>query len=193
MPNGELLKGLASDLRIVSNEVERMRGELRDEALGWKPGPKAWSITEILGHLLTTNALYLPRLDLGIEAARRRPAETRQPFRPRKFAGWFVKMAGPQSEKRLKAPKRFQAQASDLSVEIVDRFLDQQVQLAKRVEDAKDCDLNKPRFGSPVTPLIRFSVGECLLLLVRHEQRHLQQAKRVRDAEGFPGGRATSA
>jgi hypothetical protein len=187
MPNGELLKGLESDLRIVSNQVANMRQELSEAALVWRPEPKAWSIAEVLGHLHTTNALYLPKLDEAMERASRRPSAARQPFRPRTLAGWFVKVAGPQSEKRLKAPGRFKPTEGDASPGMVDRFLDQQIALTGRVQAAKDCDLNKPRFGSPITPLIRLSVGECLLLLVRHEQRHIQQAKRVREAEGFPG------
>ena len=35
MPNGELLKGLESDLRIVTNQVANLREEISPEGLVW--------------------------------------------------------------------------------------------------------------------------------------------------------------
>ncbi len=43
-------------------------------------------------------------------------------------------------------------------------------------------DVNRVRFTNPFLPLLRFRVGAGLLILVRHQDRHLQQAERVRAA-----------
>ena len=46
--------------------------------------------------------------------------------------------------------------------------------------------LNGPKFASPVTRLVRITLGEVLSLMVSHTERHVGQALRTRDAPGFP-------
>ena len=52
---------------------------------------------------------------------------------------------------------------------------DQLRELIELIEAARGKNLNRPRFGSPITALLRFSIGEGLELMVRHQQRHLLQ------------------
>jgi hypothetical protein len=60
------------------------------------------------------------------------------------------------------------------------------------VERAADCDVNRIRFRNPFVPLIRFTLGTGLEILVRHERRHLEQAERQRgrwaDGQSGSGG-----
>jgi hypothetical protein len=47
-------------------------------------------------------------------------------------------------------------------------------------------DLNRIKVRSPITPLVRFNLGDALTLQVVHAQRHLAQARRVREHAEFP-------
>ena len=54
------------------------------------------------------------------------------------------------------------------------------------VEDASGLDLARVKVRSPVVPLLRFRLGVIIALMAVHERRHLWQAERVLQAEGFP-------
>ena len=187
MDSATFLAGLHADAIAAREVVGGYRRDLRDEAITWKPAPDVWSMAEIVQHLTTTTTEYRDGLETTLARARQRPLNRRAPFKARPFAAWFVRMAGPTSERKVKAPKRFQPQASEGGPHVLDLFLEQQEEVLQWIRSAGDADLNRPRFGSPVTPLLRFSLGEALLLMVRHQQRHLQQAERLRNHASFPG------
>ncbi|MHC4470269.1 MAG: DinB family protein [Planctomycetota bacterium] len=176
MSDSEFLDGLLRDLDGIDEEVRRLGRECAPDKLTWKPAPGAWSIAICFEHLLVTGDRYQGRIEAALERAKARPAAKRKPFRPRRFAGWFIRMAGPDVEKKVRAPRVFAPDRSRAGPETLDRFLEGQEELRRLIRDAGDADLNRPRFASPVTPLLRFSVGEALLLVVRHQQRHLGQA-----------------
>lgn len=69
---------------------------------------------------------------------------------------------------------------------IVERFLAHQERLLAVLAQARDADLTRTRIASPASRLVRFRLGDALLMLVGHEQRHLQQAFRVLDEKDFP-------
>lgn len=188
MESTVFLEGLQGDIAASRAQVESYRQTLTDAQLSWKPAPDVWSITEILQHLVTTTTLYRRGMDATLAKALERPSGRRASFKARRFAAWFVRMAGPTSEKKLKAPKRFQPNASDVGRETLDAFAVQQDELDSLLRQSADADLNKPRMGSPITPLLRFSLGEALLLIVRHQQRHLQQAERLQAHPAFGSG-----
>ena len=54
------------------------------------------------------------------------------------------------------------------------------------MESAKGIDLRRNKVTSPVSKLIRINLGDALLILVVHSQRHLQQIARVRAHPDFP-------
>ncbi len=53
-------------------------------------------------------------------------------------------------------------------------------------EAEKVIDYNKTRLRSPVTPIMRYSLADAFVMTVVHGQRHLAQARRVRETSGFP-------
>lgn len=180
-----LLDGWADDARQVERYVSEEFQPLTDAQASWKPRPESWSIGECLDHLRVTGEQYYPRLDEAIERAR--GGDASRAYKPRFMGRLFVKFAGPDGSRRVKAPKAFAPTAGSGGAASVQAFLDQQARLLELIERARECDLNRGRFGSPVTRLLRFSVGEGLELMVRHQQRHLNQAQRVRKEPAFPG------
>ncbi len=58
--------------------------------------------------------------------------------------------------------------------------------LMNLLREADDVNLSKVRFGSPITPLLRFNIGEAFWLLVAHENRHLLQIQRICAHTNYP-------
>jgi len=50
----------------------------------------------------------------------------------------------------------------------------------------EDLDAEKIIISSPVTNLVTYSLMDAYRIIITHEKRHLLQAKRVSEADGFP-------
>ena len=70
---------------------------------------------------------------------------------------------------------------------MLDRFDAHQDILADLIRRADEVNLNATRFTSPITRLVRLSIGEALTRLVIHQRRPLQQALRLPTNADFPG------
>ncbi|HSW55304.1 MAG TPA: hypothetical protein VLH59_09450 [Ignavibacteriaceae bacterium] len=49
-------------------------------------------------------------------------------------------------------------------------------------------DLKKIKLSSPVNILIRLNLGDPLIIIPKHDERHLNQAERVMSKKGFLKG-----
>jgi hypothetical protein len=54
------------------------------------------------------------------------------------------------------------------------------------MEKFGDLDLKKIKISSPVNGFITYSLSDCFEIITYHEVRHLNQAKKVMETEGFP-------
>jgi hypothetical protein len=61
-----------------------------------------------------------------------------------------------------------------------------QVQYIERLGQASGLDLARARVTSPVAGWLRLPLGSVFAATVAHEQRHLEQARRVITTPGFP-------
>ncbi len=160
------------------------------------PEPDSWSVAQCLDHLNVQGGLMLPRLDRGIEQARARSGGTGNtaPGVPNPIEyGWldrlFVGSLAPERgrpRRRLRAPKAFTPPAHLTIDGVVPAFLILQEELLARVERARGLTLSRVRVSSAATPLIRVRLGAWFAAIAVHQERHLEQARRAREAIGRP-------
>ena len=100
----------------------------------------------------------------------------------------LIKAVAPESKRKLKAPNKFQPSSSSVDGAIVRRFTDQQNQVIRYMKASEDLDLEKITISSPVTNLITYSLMDAYRIIVNHEKRHLLQAMKVSEMDGFPKG-----
>ena len=91
----------------------------------------------------------------------------------------------PEATRKVNAPKVFRPSTSAIA-DPLGKFLNQQKDFSSFVRQAEGVDYNKVRLRSPVTPLMRYSLADAFVVTVVHGQRHLGQARRVRETPGFP-------
>ena len=180
------LQRLLADLEAVDEGARQLRADLSQEQLAWKPTPEAWSVLECFEHLIVTGELYHPRIRQGLGRARRTGADA--PFRPRLFGRLFLRSLDPEATRKLKTFNAFKPARGTDDVAIIDRFLAQQDDFRALLHEADGVDLNSGVFSSPLTRLLRFTVGEGLTIVVVHQQRHLGQARRLTQLSAFPEG-----
>jgi hypothetical protein len=189
MPSSTALKSiteLANEFGVIAESTKRTFGSLTAAQLNWKPANDSWSIAQCLDHLFTANKAYFPVFERVARAEKKNTLWESMPLIPGLFGKLLIKSLEPTTKRKLKAPKAIEPAISDIDTGIVDRFLSQQAELAKAFRSMEHKDLDRIRMTSPFVGFITYSLRDACIIIVVHEQRHLQQAERVLSSPGFP-------
>lgn len=171
-----------------SDEARSLVAGLSNGQLSWTSAPNSWSIAQCLDHLAITSKAFDSYFTSAINRGRDKwPVSSAIPYRPSWVGGWLIKQVLPETTRKVPSPKVFRPSQSPAIEDALDKFLRQQVEFLSFVGQAEGFDYNKTRLRSPVTPLMRYSLADAFVVTVVHGWRHLAQARRVREAPGFPG------
>jgi hypothetical protein len=180
------LSELIAETKSVSERVEQTFGALSAAQLNWKPGEDSWSVAQCLDHLMTTNRLEFPAIENALRAGYKNPFWSKIPFLSKVCGRIGIYLFKPQNPRKFKAPKSFQPSRSDFDEKIVANFLDHQQDLIGKMERCRNLNVRKTKIVSPVSDAITYSLADAFRILVVHEQRHFEQARRVTKTKGFP-------
>jgi DinB superfamily len=180
------LADVRTELEAIGAEAAMVFGGLDARQLNWKPEVSRWSVAQCLEHLLTANSQMADMADRALDATRRRTIWQRLPVWPRLLGRMLVRSQSPDATRRFKAPGKAQPAASAIDAGIVGRFVDQQRVLMARLDAAATRDPASVVMASPFAGIVTYSVLDGWRLIVAHERRHVQQARRVLATPGFP-------
>jgi len=184
-----LLETIVAGAEENSEAARALVTGLSHAQLNWKPAPDKWSIAQCLDHLAIASQGFDGYFSDALARGRKKwPVSTGPAYRPSFMGGWLIKYVSPEAVKKLKAPKIFRPAESSNLDEPLETFLKQQGRFIKFVRETNGIDYNKTKLRSPVTPLMRYSLADAFVITVVHGQRHLAQARRVRETSGFPNG-----
>ena len=172
----------------LESAQERLRGltkGLPDHLWSTRPRPDSWSIAECVAHLNLTSQAYIPMLRAAFSDARFTGQRGPRLYR-RDLVGWIVSLsAGPLprvGEWRFGRVKTIAAfvPGGDLdratTLDEFDRLQDELIELS---EDAEDRPLERMRIVSPFDARVTYNAYSALVILPRHQQRHLWQAEHM--------------
>jgi hypothetical protein len=178
-------------LAVIVNELEEARNRLHrlsmntsPEKWGVRAKPDSWSVAECVVHINLTSRAFIPLLTEALEHGRPR-TDPRAPYR-RDLAGWFLSvMVGPLPNVgrmrigRVRTTPPFIPTGElhrDRIVEEFDIMQEEQLAIARRA-DGKN--LEELKIRSPFSENLSYNVYSTLVILPRHQHRHLQQAEGV--------------
>ncbi len=184
---------LVKDLEDYRQQIEAINEDARDLLAGlseaqvnWRPTAAHWSIAECLDHLTVTNRELMERTEAAMNDARARGLTGRGPFRYGIIGNMIVRSMEPPAKMKFKAPTIFKPRP-DQSLEAVARdFFAMQDELLRLIVGANGINLARVKVTSPVTKLIKLSLGQTFGLIATHNRRHLWQAREVKNNETFP-------
>ena len=179
------LANLIAEANRVASDTKPTFGHLTASQLNWKPSADRWSVAQCFDHLLTTNKGYFPIIE-SVLAGKKQTFWESMPVLPGLAGKLLIKSLDPASTRKLKAPKRFEPAQSDVSSSVISDFIDQQEKLIEKMRATQHLDLEKIIITSPAAAAITYSMMDAYRIIVVHEQRHFQQAKRVAEERGFP-------
>lgn len=184
---------LIAELRAYRSQVEAIKQDARELATGmtdrqfnWRAQPGQWSIAECLDHLNVTGNLYLPVINRAIDQAHKQGILSQGPFHHGFLGNWFVRFTEPPPKRKIKAPRAFAPSAAKSLAGVVTEFMTLQDAFVRSIMQANGLNLAKVKVASPISNLIRLSLGQGFALMTAHERRHLWQAHQVKSNPNFP-------
>jgi hypothetical protein len=181
------------DLPALSRELERVTAGVQSEfksfsaeQLNWKPGAEAWSIGQCLDHLIMTNSRFFTDFDQIIRGEKKQTLWESLPLLPTLFGRFIVNATNPKTARKVKSPKVFAPASSAVDASIVEKFIEHQREVASKLEALEQVDARRVKVTSPITKFVAYSLLDACKIIVQHEQRHLEQARRVSASSGFP-------
>jgi hypothetical protein len=178
---------LCADLNRHGDDAKATFGSLSPEQLNWKPAPKSWSIAQCFDHLITTHSLYFPLFEnLANGTAKQTFWESYSPLSGF-FGRFLIRSLRPENVKPMKTTSKAFPSSSEISGDIIDRYVDHQNQMVDALRKLPaDIDPKKTIVTSPLMGLVTYSLDDCYEILAVHGPRHFNQAKRVMENEAFP-------
>jgi hypothetical protein len=187
-----------NDTQAICNEIDEITADVRasfgaltPDQLNWKPAADSWSIAQCLDHLILTNTQMLPAIDGKIAGGGNSFWENWSPLTG--YFGRFLSGTMTKDEKKFKAPSKAIVPPSDIDVDIVDNFAENNRILKEKISACGDLDWRSTVVTSPFMRLMTYRLADGVDILVGHEKRHIRQAKRVVETPGFPAAASAAA
>jgi DinB superfamily len=180
-----LLADLKAQTEKIIAETESQFATLSAEDLHLREDPSRWCIAECLEHLCLYGDYYLPAIENAIGHAKKLKKNAKAEFHPGYLGEYFAKSMLPQSQAITNKMKTFRDKdpmGTILPANIIHRFLDQQKETLRLLDEAELVDLEAVRIPITITRFIRLKLGDVLRFVVHHNLRHVQQAHNVRAA-----------
>ena len=177
-------------IKSTKENIERAKksfAHLSDIQLNWKLNSDSWSVGECLSHLVNSNKLYLVKIE-NILNSFPTGSEKDFPYKQSFLGKLIAKGVDPSNLKKAKTFKVFFPASSNIQKNIIDEYVKSSEKLIELVGKMQHFDLKKIKLSSPVNILIRQNLGDPLIIIPKHDERHLNQAKRVMSQKGFPKG-----
>ncbi len=166
--------------RIASEALELTAG-LTEAQFNWRPSPEQWSIQECLAHLTSVGQVEVEAVQTAVDEAKAKGITGTGPFEYPAWERFILRETEPPVRHQMPAPKRFVPVHGQPITGILPTFLHVQRQFTIQIERAEGLDLRRVKVPTPITRLLKLSLGATLAQAAAHERRHLAQARRVRE------------
>jgi len=186
MDKREEVENLQGQIRLIAEHAHNAFGNLRSDQLNWKPAPASWSIAQCFDHLITGNVCYFPIVESLVTGNKKTTFVEKLPILPKIWSKALISSLDPKTTRKMKAPARFQPASSDLPGSIISDFVSHQDRVVDTMNAAKDLNIDQIIITSPAASFVTYSLLDAFRIIVVHEQRHFQQAERVKANANFP-------
>jgi uncharacterized damage-inducible protein DinB len=175
-----------SNIEIIKDYIKKMS----DTQLNWKPSKTSWSVNEVLSHLNEYGRYYNPVFLRKIENTRF--TSTKEAFlsSPLGRSAWkSMKLGNAKNIKRkIKSAKDSNPifTPSLLEGDQVNTFKNQQNELLSIINESKAINIRRVKIPILRSKVVRLRLGDALLFVVYHNERHTQQILNLQNSPNFP-------
>jgi hypothetical protein len=177
------LRAATDSLESAQSRLRRLADKISDRDWKKRPAPDRWSAAECVEHLNLTSKAYVPLLRDAVSRARKSSKPPRKHYR-RDPLGWlFSIMVGPIRGlgkfhmPRVKTSPPFVPKPGRTKSEILSEFVRLQADLTALIRSGDGLPLDDVKIVSPFGGRMKYSAYSALIIVARHQHRHLDQAE----------------
>lgn len=180
------LAEVRTGLEGTGHEAQAAFGDLDARQLNWRPDAARWSVAQCFEHLLIANRLMFEAATAALDNTRPRTFWQSLPVVPGVLGRMLIRSQAPSATRRFTAPSLAQPAASDVAADIIPRFVEQHRDVVTRLGRLDERDAARAIMTSPFISVVTYSVLDGWRLMLAHDRRHFEQARRVTLSAGFP-------
>jgi hypothetical protein len=168
---------VSAGLEEIKQAVQRAFGSLSGDQLNIRPAPGKWSIAQCLDHLIVSNSTYIPAIE-RVLSGNNKPGWW-QRINP--FTGLIGRKGIDilRSKIKLKAPAIFKPSEQAIPADIVTRFATHQEEMKQYFDRLEQEHRQEELITIPAIQALSLKIVDMMKIIVEHERRHLEQARRV--------------
>ena len=171
-------------------QVKKRLSGLSEKQLRWKPTEHSWNILEIAAHLNEYARFYHAAFHRRIEKTRFRQPKENFVSSPLGRSAWVsMKLGNAKNVKRkFNAPKQYNPTYSPNLVQEngIELLINSQRELLELISASAEVNIRKVKVPISISKIIRLRLGDALLFVVYHNERHIQQAINLIQSPKFP-------
>ncbi len=179
----EQLAEIVQSLESAQSQLRRLTDKIPESNWTRKPAANEWSAAECVQHLNLTSRAYIPLLRDAVASAGEVRHSPTKPYR-HDGLGWFLsRMFGPLRHLgkfklvRVKTTPAFVPKAGRRRTDILSDFVRLQTDLISLVRSADGLPIDDVKIVSPFGGRMRYSAYSAMVIVARHQHRHLEQAE----------------
>ena len=180
---------LADATRALDDTAREARdtfGGLDAAQLNWRPDARAWSVAQCFEHLRTANRLMVTAAQHAL--AHPPTIWQRVPLFPGFFGRQLVRSQAPQTTRKFTTSAIATPSQSAIGADVIERFVAEHRDRSDWIQSLDPAVVARTIMVSPFIKVITYSVLDGCRLMAAHDRRHVEQARRVTQAAGFPRG-----
>ena len=167
----DFLADLEAHIQRHNKVVAEVFQPLDSDQMNWRSVRKEWNIAQCFDHLNLTHDYYVPKIESSLAIPK--PADSLQGLYKPSFWGRIYMYFAFNPKYSFPTAEQITPQSeSDLSV--LDIYLAKQEALVEILNQVEKIDLRRTLV--PLEKGIKFNLGDCLKVLVYHDDLHIEQA-----------------
>ena len=171
----KLIAQLQDEVRRQSEVVRTQFQKISSDKLLKVTDDGGWSVIQNLEHLNLYYEYYNPAIRQSLEQAKK--DDSASLFTSGWLGSYFTKSMDYRGKGKVKAFKDYIPKEELNPKEVMDKFLENQEELVRLLDLAKDHNLTKIKTAISLTKWVKMRLGDVFQFVIMHNERHIVQAQ----------------
>ncbi len=177
---------VTTELEAIAQDTMATFGHLSVRQLNWRPDAAQWSVAQCCEHLLTADRLVFASATDALAVTHAPTVWQRLPLLPAVFGWMLIRSQSPGGRRKFTASPHAQPATAEIEADIVERLVEQHRAAAGWAGTLDERAAARTIMISPFMRIVSYNVLDGCRLVVAHDRRHFEQARRVTRLPQFP-------